>query len=322
MYKYLLSFLTVLFFKTTSLAQVNLVPNGGFEEYTVCPSFPNDLSPDVLEYVGWKSTYNSVDFFSSCSTTTYVSIPSNIYGYQISSSGNCYIGLAGNANISNNLREIATSTLQSAMDVGIKYFLRMKVSPTLGFGANLFVNRIGMLLSTVSSNSVLPNFAHLKSNVVITDTLGWTELFGSIIADSAYQYISIGIFFNDNSIITQTVLASQSSNYYSYFYIDDVCVSVDSVFCKNFAQQSSNAINEVYLKQLRVYPNPIENNLIKFNEKLYNRKVTLVGFKGEIVFRIENYTGDELQLPKELEEGIYNLTIDGFISKRIILLKK
>ncbi len=322
MYKYLLSFLLVLVFKTTCQAQVNLVPNGGFEEYTLCPSFPNDLSPDVLEYVGWKSINNTADLYNSCSTSTYVSVPINIYGYQNSSSGNAYIGLAGLVSTSTNVREIASNTLQTTLNIGIKYFIRMKVSPTLGFGANLYINRIGMLLSTVSPSSVLPNFAHLKSNVVLTDTLSWTELFGSIVADSAYQYISLGVFYNDNSVITQTAYVSQSSIDHSYFYIDDVCISTDSAFCKNFTQQSPNNLQSKELNQLKIYPNPIVDNVLYFSEMLYNRRLQIINDKGEYVLITEKFSGTVLNLPEYLEEGIYNLIIDGFISKRIILYKK
>ena len=327
MYKYLLSFLLVLVFKFTSIAQVNLVPNGGFEEYTVCPSSENPGVPDFLEYIGWKSKLYTPDYFNSCSTNTSVSTPKNFIGYQLPNSGDSYIGLfsydySSFNNIDN--RELATAKLTQTLVIGVKYYLRMKVAPTLnnyGDVINSFTDKTGFLLSTNETSVVLTNFAHLKADVILTDTLSWIELFTSIIADSNYCFITIGNLY-DNANTNVNINFSNNNNNWGYTYIDDVCISADSTFCKNFTQQSPNNVKIRDLNDLKIFPNPVTNNTLYFSETLFNRKMQLVNYNGEIIFAIEKHTGSSLQFPVNLNEGIYTLLIDGFISKRFILLAK
>lgn len=297
------------------------MPNGGFEEYTVCPSSENTGVPDFLMYAGWKSKLYTPDYFNSCTTNTSVSTPKNFTGYQVPSSGNGYIGLFTYAGL--NGRELAVAKLTQTLIVGVKYYLRMKVSPTLnniGDIFNTFSNNVGMYLSTIEPDSVLKNYANLKSNSIINDTLNWAELFTAFVSDSTYQYITLGNQYNNNN--TTILIDFSNTDNFGYTYIDDVCISTDSAFCKNFIQQGSNNIRNWELNQLKIYPNPIEDNVLYFSERLYERKISLVNDKGEIVLVIEKYSGSNLLLPEELQEGIYTLLIDGFISKRIILLQK
>ena len=70
-------------------------------------------------------------------------------------------------------------------------------------------NKLGAKFSTVSysySNPIqINNFAHVYSDSVIKDTTSWTLIKGEFTADSAYQYISIGNFFDDINTDTITI---------------------------------------------------------------------------------------------------------------------
>jgi len=123
---------------------------------------------------------------------------------------------------------------------------------------NCATNKLGVLFSTISYaldtfciNTTLlvpPNFAHIYTDSIITDTMLWTNITGSFTADSNYQYIVIGNFFDDNN--TDTIC--NGGNLVSYYFIDDVYVAVDSmtVIVENELQ-----------KEINIYPNPTKHNL-------------------------------------------------------------
>jgi hypothetical protein len=65
--------LWIIFFTPFAVAQ-NLVPNGSFEEYTICP----DFSGYVQYATGWENLHtNSADYFNRCQTNLIVGVPFN-----------------------------------------------------------------------------------------------------------------------------------------------------------------------------------------------------------------------------------------------------
>ena len=73
-------------------AQQNLVPNGSFEDYTICPTSPSQ----VYVAIGWNDPTNaSSDYYNSCATLmSLVGIPTNQFGRQFAYDGNAYLGFA------------------------------------------------------------------------------------------------------------------------------------------------------------------------------------------------------------------------------------
>jgi len=111
--------------------------------------------------------------------------------------------------------------------------VRIKVSSANKIGQRCATNKTGVLFSTVPYSYSNPpprnNFAHIYTDSIITDTAGWTTISGTFVADSAYEYIIIGNFF-DNSH-TDTLLFDSLTFCVPYYYIDDVCVAIDSNNC-------------------------------------------------------------------------------------------
>lgn len=68
----------------------NLVPNGSFEQYTLCPS----NSGQVLLADGWSIISQSPDYFNRCNSNDSVDVPHNIAGYQEPFHGDAYMGVA------------------------------------------------------------------------------------------------------------------------------------------------------------------------------------------------------------------------------------
>ncbi len=164
------------------------------------------------------------------------------------------------------IREIIGTKLDSVLTIGTKYFVtfwacRVKKNiPLLTYrGAN---NHLGMKFSTVPYSYWNPipidNFAQVYTDSIVSDSVDWTRVSGSFIADSGYGYISIGNFFDGNNTSAIDVIDTFPFPvaYKPYYYIDDVCVSSDSLTCYRLP----NGISSQQSKEMiKVYPNPFNN---------------------------------------------------------------
>ena len=254
----------------TSTAQ-NLVPNPSFEDTVACPNGHSQ----IYKATGWSSfRIPSADYYNSCSSSNCCQIPLTFFGYQIPSSGNAFAGIYTRGPFNDDYREFIGCHLNSSMNLNQKYFISLKIN-----AANTnhcFTNKMGVLFSTKSYSDSEPapiiNFAHLFSSNIITDTLNWVTIKGSFISDSAYSYLIIGNFFDD----VNTDLLLEGTSYFSYYYIDDVCVSTDSLTCDsaNSIFETSNNYEEIIL-----FPCPADDfvkiacrnpSCMRINYRLYN----------------------------------------------------
>jgi hypothetical protein len=106
-------------------AQINLVPNGSFEDTVSCPTSANQID----KAVGWHASGGSPDYFNECdfvSGTT--AIPSNFTGYQYAFDGGAYAGFIANNNSAINSREYITCHLISPLTIGVTYFVSFELS--------------------------------------------------------------------------------------------------------------------------------------------------------------------------------------------------
>ncbi|MFZ1331238.1 MAG: T9SS type A sorting domain-containing protein [Flavobacteriales bacterium] len=74
-----------------------------------------------------------------------------------------------------------------------------------------------------------PNHAHITYPHIIADTVGWTLVNGSFVADSAYQYVVLGNFFNNAQ--TQVLPIPPLNGENAYCLVDNVCVSTNPEGC-------------------------------------------------------------------------------------------
>ncbi len=248
--------LILLSFRT--FAQSNLVTNPSFEQMDSCPTTVSQ----VHFASGWSSYKQSADYFNFCNFPSYlVGIPFNISGYQNPHTGNAYMGIQ--TFFTPGTREIFGSQLVSPLIIGQEYFISMYIccgydTSLQGVGIACASNKLGVKFSTVSFdiNNPVPidNFAHIYSDSLLTDTVDWIQIEGSFVADSAYNYIMIGNFFDD--LLTDTL---QFINGYSrcYYLIDDICVSNtnECILFSDFPDLESRA-------KLNWYLDPFNNNFV------------------------------------------------------------
>lgn len=312
--KYLIGFLwtfTYLFLHaTTSMAQ-NLVPNPSFEEYSSCP-----WEQSQIHYAtGWFSAGATPDYFNSCENEGWgLSVPSSNFGYQYAHSGNAYADVTTFGIDVPNAREVITCKLSDVLTIGKKYFFSMQVSLMDNPTANCGTDNLGVLFSTVSYAmdtidydnipvGVFPiNFAHIYTNAIILDTTNWTEVSGSFIADSAYEYISIGNLFDDAHTTYQKINTSTSYCVARYF-LDDVYVGTDSLVSIENRRKSD---------KLEIYPNPvIGTSEIKITGiRNYPSILRIVSIGGATVYSSTlNHIDDTINL-SGLRSGTYVICVE------------
>lgn len=234
---------TAFLFALTFTHGQNLVPNGSFEAYMDCPDYWNQLAGNV---VGWNVCSPSPDYFNACRDSSDFGVPFNWRGYQEPSEGNGYIGVGTFLQGVPMFREYACTELTEPLSIGNTISLSMKVALG-GFGSYAAMSPrwtskgIGMRLSTqpfVWPQNTYPNSAQLFLNEVLSDTTSWITLNGLYVPDSAYQYVTIGNFFED-SLSAPVLLDESGGTPAAYVYIDQVCVTYGTDGCTGITNVGS-----------------------------------------------------------------------------------
>ncbi|MBI5540800.1 MAG: T9SS type A sorting domain-containing protein [Bacteroidia bacterium] len=306
--KYLqILFLLLFIIYSKNVQSQNLAPNPSFEQYSICP----DNNSQISYCTFWDSYRESPDYFNTCSSNSDYSPPNCYYGFQYPHTGNAYIGICPFHAQFQNALEFAGAPLLSNLVIGQKYFISFYISlgGNLNWGVTVGSNKMGVKFSTVpysySNPAPINNTAHYYSNDIVIDTVKWTKISGSFIADSSYSYIIIGNFFNNNN--TDTINLAPSNNNYAFYYIDDICVSSDSIYCENW----TNIYKKTSEKSITIYPNPaFEKIQINLNDYLAK----------EIIIKIFNSTGQQLYIDKFENQNLMELDVSTF-SKGVYMLE-
>jgi|GEM_PF-5416798 len=224
----------------------NLVPNPGFETVVNCPDNHSQLS----RAAGWAPpTDGTSDYFHTCSTYPWTNVLNNMTGSETPHSGNAYAGffaygcsgtklLAGE--IDTNVREYLQIRLTAPLVPGQRYNVRFFVSLGDGFNGNgeidVATDDIGACFSVGPIQRFSPSWFGTTLPIVRTPqvrnpegnflsvTDGWMEISGCLIADSAYEYITLGCF-KSSDISLMHVNNSFPLSDMSYYYIDDISVT-------------------------------------------------------------------------------------------------
>lgn len=282
------------------------MPNPSFEDSIACP-----LGGDQLyKAINWYSFRNTPDYFHTCCTnqTGVVGVPNNIFGYQIPNSGNAYAGMIAYDLTGQDYREFLGVDLISPTIVNQKYYCTFYISWAVSLGYTIAINKIGIELSKNLFSTTNPypinNFPIAYSDTIIQDSIGWRKMQFSFIADSAYEYLIIGNFFNN--LNTDTLNLGQF-NVHSYYYIDDVCLSTDSVYCSIFTLV--NQIEPKYLdKIIKSYSIQNHSLNLSFYQYFLEKKIFIYSTLGQKIFCKNTYSSNEIvNLP--LTNSLYILKV-------------
>ena len=302
--------LILFFLSQLSIAQ-NLIQNSSFESYTSCPT----QNGQVDSVINWFAVKESPDYYNSCTSIATLSVPSNQGGYQQAHSGDAYCGMICSYS-SPNGREFIGTQVSNTLVISQQYFISFYLSLSGGYSFKKACNKFGCKLSTIPFiyDSLQPNNqAIFFSDSVITDTTNWVFIKGSFIADSAYNFIAFGNFFDDNH--TDTFSLNYNGFYNSYYYIDDVCLSSDSLLC-NLNTGINNFEN---VCQITIYPNPA-TDVINIRSKIEIKNLIVYNSLGNKI-KEEFFTDKTNQLTincSSWKRGVYLIKINNVFFKQLI----
>lgn len=244
---------TVAFMLSLSATGQNLVFNPGFDQYSVCPDFLSQL----YRAPGWFTpTHGSPDLFNNCnSTSPAIGIPENQFGVSDPFSGNGYAGFyALYSNVPDpqaaHYREYLAGRLIQPLQPGETYQVSFRMS--LSDYSHVAVNRLGILFcndsllsNTTTYISQAPQLEFHRAGFW-KETKDWIEASGCFTADSAYRFLVIGNFRNEDSTVF-IHLRPYENKWFSYYFIDQVSVEPvqspyigeDTSFCGNGILEAS-----------------------------------------------------------------------------------
>lgn len=290
----------------------NLVPNYSFETKTACP---NNTDQVYLATPWFNPTAGSSDYLHNCEPFNVLSTPINFWGVQNPRTGLAYTGMCACFHYAGweSYREYIEVKLTSTLILGQKYFISFHVS--LGDSVNYATDDFGLYLSndTIKSNAttnltVTPQIQN-PSGTYLTSKTGWTKVAGTYTANGTENFVTIGNFKDGANTDTLKVAGGsknpgQSDWYTGYYYVDDVCVSTDSMTC--FGTVGINEVSDS--PNFKIFPNPFSNKTtLEFNNPYGgNCSLQLFNFKGQPVKFINNINSNKVIIDRDdLVSGLY-----------------
>jgi Secretion system C-terminal sorting domain len=304
--KHLLSILLLFMLCFSSQAQQNLVPNPSFEDTVYCPFGTNQM--DVC--ANWMNFGNSPDYFNTC--TGFGGPPFNYgFGFQYAHTSNAMAGIISyripNSPAGPNYREFIGIQLTSNLVIGQKYYFSFYANFSYNTNTAIASNKLCLDFSTVLFDSCchppVDNICTFYTDSILQDSVAWVKISSSFIADSAYQYLVIGNLFTDQN--TDTVRLGIGPDA-SYYYIDDVCVSTDSLYNEIWTGIPSQNLENLHVD---LFPNPANRN-VTIMTKEFVHQISIFNLAGVEIASIKNI--DELNLQinvSDFKPGLYFVSI-------------
>ena len=306
----------------------NLVPNHSFEEFTDCLEVNTAYTVETGP-LGWFSAGGTGDYFMSCLPYgAFNGVPLSSWAFQYPQDGECYVGVVTYSQATG-YREFFMIELLAPLVVGETYYASFYANATWGgteLNPQLWLasSHVGMLFTMQprpwQSGQPLPvpgNFAHVYHPWIIADTVGWTLVSGSFVADSAYQYLMLGNHFNNAS--TDTLhFASYPWNPAAHTLIDNVCVSPDPKGCP-----LALGVSEPYMDAVVLFPNPARAE-IAMSGVPPGTSISIHDALGRLVWREENMSGNWRMNVLAWARGTYVLRLEQqgrFRSFKFVLIE-
>ncbi|MCB9184558.1 MAG: hypothetical protein H6591_11640 [Flavobacteriales bacterium] len=220
----------------------------------------------------WERWNQSPEYFHACAGSlggvdTLIRVPSNGFGFQYALHGDAYVGMYAYATSGGgvNYREYVGCQLLEPLEVGESYDLSFYTNVAVDgsyWWTRWACSNMGMLFTmqpNIWSGSSGPlfafrNYAHLRSTEVISDTANWTLVSGSFVADSAYQFLVLGNFFNN--ALTDTLHIVPGNSLGAYYFVDGVCVGRSGQPCEFIT-----GIEKPDFDSPMVWPNPVSEQV-------------------------------------------------------------
>ena len=308
-----------------AFSQTNLVPNPSFEDTIFCPGTTNQIG--AANY--WMNFGNSPDYFNAC-TPMFLNVPNSQFGFQYANTGQAMAGVITYvwqfSPAWPDYREYVGVQLLSSLTIGQKYFISFFInfSGYLQGWQKIGANKLGMKFSMTSFSEFNPppldNFAHLFTDSILIDTVQWYKISGSFIADSAYNYVVLGNFFDTAQTDTVIFGGPPFGGSASYYYVDDICVTTDSLYNDTWTGLAESLNTGDYLT---VFPNPACDILhVKTSNSI--DEIQIINALGKIIQTLQANGKDNFQLSLlNVPSGLYLIkimTTDNFFFEQVNII--
>jgi Secretion system C-terminal sorting domain len=211
----LLSSIFYCFSLSNSIAQINLIPDGSFEDTTI--NWQNEW--DGLKHWNSFDSTNLCNGFATFSANrlfdTTLKLPGVTYFNQYPKSGQNAIGFANYLDSMQlwalqTIKGLVRSKLTTKLSAGKAYCTTLFVGAGK-FPTNSFTNGLDLYFDNGQLDTMLfkhkDSFAtftfvqpQLRNTLLITDTNGWQKVQGSFVANGTEQFVTIGNFRHNDSL--------------------------------------------------------------------------------------------------------------------------
>ncbi len=235
-------------------AQTNLIVNPSFEEYECIPSVAtSSLTPpcclgccknwkSIVRTFDYFSTYSSIDSVFPCYSFSYLGIPKNVIGYQVSKEGMFYVGGFLHVDIpyfqpsyfKYGMSEGMIGELLQSLQKNHVYEFTMywRLANTCNRASNqlqTYFTPYNVLYLSSHFDSIPYYFPYhyppqvaWDSTLFMTDTLNWVKLNACFIAQGGEKYVAIGNFRSIYS--TKAVTVNYDTSNFKCETFNSLCV--------------------------------------------------------------------------------------------------
>ncbi|CAN5562615.1 hypothetical protein BH11BAC1_BH11BAC1_04110 [soil metagenome] len=301
----------------------NLVPNPGFENIANvhCGVYGAQDFNTSLNY--WYSpSQGTPDVFSTqINQACWNFQPNSSYagpiclkGPQMPHTGNIFVGQFLYTIPGFNQREYIQAQLTGPMTPGNIYYAEYYVS--FADYHELYTDRLGAYFSDSPVNLLNDGPMLFNPQVMasgfISDSSGWVKISGTFMATSAYNYITIGNFYDDANTSTQVNPNGSSAPgcYGAYYFVDDVTV-----------QETKTGISENDLYTAQIFPNPFNDNLNAQSNSGGYCEIFLYDVAGRLLLK-ENFINTVSLNTGDLANGVYHVEVrtkDGILKQEKLI---
>lgn len=207
--------------------QYNLVNNPSFEDTISCPT--NFSQINLAK--GWVNVLpfscSNADYYNACAPGGLVGVPYSWNCFQQANKGMAYGGeYLYNLLWNKDEREYIQTFFNKDLIINHNYYVYFFVNKS-DF-CIYAVNSIGAYISdsAITKNNcryfdTVPQISNPKSRM-LTDTVGWTKIYGIYTAHGGEKYITIGNFAPDSLTDTLRINTNNPLEKVAYYFIDDV----------------------------------------------------------------------------------------------------
>lgn len=313
----------------------NLVPNGSFEEYAVCPGSYSRLAGEFRLPFWTTINTGSPDYFNTCSNGD-ADVPYNWAGVSEAFDGNGYVGIYTWMSLAKEYREYLHCKLVQPLIKDSTYHVAFRYK--LSSYSKFCTDRIGILISDSIASvpndlplKVPPTFSFIKDSALTMETGMWETASADYKASGNERFITIGNFADNESThyyyiqfrpVQEPMLASSA-----YYYIDDVQVIPAYSTPKPMEEvpfaEGEPEMNKVYvLKDIRFRFNSYA--LMAVSYSALDKVVQYMDSHPEVFVRLSGHTDDvggegyNLELSsRRAESAAAYLVSQGIAAERI-----